>query len=185
MSAASASWGDTLRAAKLRRKRLVRRAGIGAAGGIALLATAVFPPAPRLVWNASASAPIGLYVVSPGAPAAAGDIVIARVPEHYRRLAAIRGYLPINVPLVKRVAAIAGDEVCAFGGSIRVNGTWVTARHDIDGAGRIMPMWFGCVRLHGDQRFLLMDAPSSFDGRYFGVTEGRDIIGKARLLWAR
>jgi type IV secretory pathway protease TraF len=30
-----------------------------------------------------------------------------------------------------------------------------------------------------------MDAPASFDGRYFGVTEGRDIVGKARLLWAR
>ena len=43
----------------------------------------------------------------------------------------------------------------------------------------------GCVRLRGDQRFLLMDAPASFDGRYFGVTEGTDIVGKARLLWAR
>jgi type IV secretory pathway protease TraF len=35
------------------------------------------------------------------------------------------------------------------------------------------------------QLFLLMEASASFDGRYFGVTKGRDIIGKARLLWAR
>jgi type IV secretory pathway protease TraF len=48
-----------------------------------------------------------------------------------------------------------------------------------------MPFWLGCMRLRGEQRFLLMDAPDSFDGRYFGVTEGSDIIGKAELLWAR
>ena len=178
-------WGDTLRAHKARRRRLARRASLGAIGAVALLATAAFPPAPRLVWNASASAPIGLYAVSPGARAKPGEMVIARLPEPYRRLAATRRYLPMNVPLVKRVAAYAGDEVCAFGQEIFVNGRWIAERRTADGAGRPMPMWSGCVRLRGDQLFLLMDAPASFDGRYFGVTNGADIIGKARLLWAR
>ncbi len=58
-------------------------------------------------------------------------------------------------------------------------------RRIADGAGRIMPMWAGCVRLRGRQLFLLTDAPASFDGRYFGLTEGTEIVGKARLLWAR
>lgn len=179
------AWGDALRAAKARRRRLVRRAAIGAIGGIALLATAAFPPAPRLVWNGSASAPIGLYAVSPGALVEPGDMVIARVPERYRRLAATRRYLPMNVPLVKRVVATAGDEVCALGLEIFVNGRWIAERLVADGAGRPMPMWSGCVRLREHQLFLLMDAPASFDGRYFGVTEGADIVGKAQLLWAR
>lgn len=48
-----------------------------------------------------------------------------------------------------------------------------------------MPTWTGCTRLHGPQLFLLMDNAASFDGRYFGPTEGKDIIGKARLLWRR
>lgn len=91
----------------------------------------------------------------------------------------------MNVPLVKRVAAYSSDEVCALGQEIFVNGSWIAERLMVDGAGRPTPMWSGCVRLRGDQRFLLMDAPASFDGRYFGVTEGADIIGKARLLWAR
>ncbi|GAM00315.1 S26 family signal peptidase [Sphingomonas parapaucimobilis] len=178
-------WGDTLRAAKTRHRRRVRRIGIGAVGIAVLLSTVALPPAPRLVWNASASAPIGLYAVAPGIAAQPGDMVVARLPEPYRRLAATRRYLPLNVPLVKRVAAAPGDDVCALGPLIFVNGRPVAKRLDVDRAGRPLPHWSGCRRLRGDQRFLLMDAPASFDGRYFGVTEGVDIIGKARLLWAR
>lgn len=178
-------WGDALRARKARRRQRAQRSLIVAIGGGMLLATAIVPPAPRLVWNASASAPIGLYAVSPGASTSPGDMVIAWVPGPYRRLAATRRYLPMNVPLVKRVAAVAGDEVCALGPAIFVNGRAIAERRQADGAGRPMPIWTGCVRLRGDQRFLLMDSPMSFDGRYFGVTEGSDMIGKARLLWAR
>ena len=178
-------WGDALRAAKLQRRKLARRAALIAIGGTILLGSAVFPPAPRLVWNASASAPIGLYTVAPDSLAEPGDMVIARVPEPFRRLAAIRRYLPMNVPLVKRVAAAAGDEVCALDQEIFVNGRPAAERRRVDGAGRVMPMWSGCVLLRGRQLFLLTDAPASFDGRYFGVTEGTDIVGRARLLWAR
>jgi conjugative transfer signal peptidase TraF len=178
------AWGDALRAAKLRRRILARRAVAVATGSIVVLGSAALPPAPRLVWNASASAPIGLYAVSPGVPTAPGDMAIVRLPERHRRLAATRRYLPMNVPLVKRVAASARDEVCASGQQIWVNGRLVVERMGVDGAGRPMPSWTGCVRLRGKQRFLLMDAPASFDGRYFGVTDGSDIIGKARLLWA-
>lgn len=179
------AWGDALRAAKTRRRRLGRRMAVIAIGTTILVGSAAFPPAPRLVWNASASAPIGLYAVAPGRLAEAGDMVIARVPEPFRLLAATRHYLPLNVPLVKRVAAAAGDEVCALGREIFINGRLAAVRRAADGVGRAMPMWSGCVRLRGRQLFLLMDAPASFDGRYFGMTEGTDIIGKARLLWAR
>lgn len=179
------AWGDALRAAKLRRRMLERRIALVAIGAGIVLASAAFPPVPRFVWNASASAPIGLYSVSPGSLAEPGDMVIARVPEPFRRLAATRRYLPMNVPLVKRVAASAGDEVCALGQEIFVNGRWTIERRLTDGAGRAMPMWSGCVRLRGRQLFLLMNSPASFDGRYFGVTEGGDVIGKARLLWSR
>jgi len=179
------AWGDALRADKLRRTRLRRRIAIGGIGITVLLASATVPPAPRLVWNASASAPVGLYSVTPGASAEPGDMVIARIPEPFRRLAAERRYLPMNVPLVKRVAAQAGDEVCALGQEIFVNGGWTAERRLADGQGRPMPTWSGCIRLHGRQLFLLMDNPASFDGRYFAATEGRDIIGKAHLLWRR
>lgn len=178
-------WGDVLRARKCRRRQLRRLAAAGAIGTAALIATAVFPPVPRLVWNASDSARIGLYAVSPRAPARPGDMVIARVPEPLRRFAATRRYLPINVPLVKRVAATSGDEVCGLGLDIFVNRRWIAERQFKDSAGRPIPTWSGCLQLSQDQYFLLTDNPASFDGRYFGVTKGTDIIGKARLVWPR
>ncbi len=179
------AWGDQLRAAKQRRRILGRRIAIIGAGITMIGLSIAFPPAPRLVWNASASAPIGLYAVTPGAAIDPGDMVIARVPEPLRMMAARRRYIPANVPLVKHVAAAAGDEVCALGGQIFVNGRWLAERRVADAKGRRMPWWNGCVRLRGRQLFLLMsDSPASFDGRYFGVTEGSQVVGKARLLWA-
>ncbi|QDX25214.1 S26 family signal peptidase [Sphingomonas suaedae] len=178
------AWGEALRAAKRTRRLRVAALAIGA-GVLALGATIVTPPAPRLLWNASASAPIGLYRVEPGKRAAVGDMVVARMPLPWRRLAAVRGYLPQNVPLVKRVAAVAGSEVCASGAAILVDGRAVARRVRHDARGRAMPWWRGCVRLSGGQQLLLMDAPASFDGRYFGVTEGSDIVGRAVLIWRR
>lgn len=180
------AWGDQLRAQRAKRRRLGRRIAIIGAGITVLGLTAAFPPAPRLVWNASASAPIGLYAVTPGAEADPGGMVIARVPDPWRMLAASRHYLPANVPLVKRVAAGPGDEICALGPEIFINGRWAAARLSADPHGRPMPWWNGCVRLHGHQFFLLMSSsPASFDGRYFGVTDGTQIVGKARPLWTR
>ncbi len=178
------AWGDALRAARRTRRLRLATFGIGA-GVLALAGTIVAPPAPRLLWNASASAPVGLYRVAPGTPAVVGDMVVARVPLPWRRLAAVRGYLPQNVPLIKRVAAGSGSEICASGAMILVDGRVVARRLRRDGQGRAMPWWSGCMRLSGGQQLLLMDAPGSFDGRYFGVTEGADIVGRAVLLWQR
>lgn len=159
-----------------------------ALGGLAgaLVSTLLIEPRPWLLWNASASAPVGLYAVGEAAPLARGDMVIAHVPVGFRMFAARRHYLPANVPLVKRVAAVPGDEVCAVGARVMVNGRLVARRLDRDGAGRPMPWWSGCAELGTGEVFLLMtDSRASFDGRYFGVTEADDVVGKARLIWRR
>ena len=178
------AWGATLRRARQRRRR--RRIGL-AAGLPALLlaATIACPPTPRLVWNASPSVPIGLYRLVPGAPIARGDLVVARLSAPWRTLAARRHYLPAGVPLVKRVAAVAGDRVCATGATIWRDGVAIARRRAADPRGRPLPRWHGCVRLQSGQLFLLAPRADSFDGRYFGVTESDQIIGRARLLWRR
>lgn len=151
---------------------------------LALSATSIMPPRPQLVWNSSASAPIGLYAVSEASGLTPGDMVIARLPGEFRMFAARRHYLPANVPLVKRVAAVPGDRVCAVGARIFVNGRLAASRLARDGAGRVMPRWAGCVLLADGRYFLLMvESDASFDGRYFGFSEASDIVGKARLLW--
>lgn len=153
---------------------------------IVLLSLATFsPPRPLLIWNVSASAPVGLYRIGGPDAVAAGDMVAARVPGRWRRLAGERQYIPVNVPLVKRVAAVPGDRVCAIGETVIVNGRRVARRRQADRRGRPMPWWTGCVTLRDGMLFLLMSAPDSFDGRYFGPTEAGDVIGRARLIWRR
>ena len=101
-------------------------------------------------------------------------------------LAARRHYLPANVPLVKRVVAVAGDTVCAVGPVVSVNGAVVAERRRFDAARRRLPWWEGCATLgEGALLLLMIDVPDSFDGRYFGPTGAEDVIGRARLIWAR
>jgi conjugative transfer signal peptidase TraF len=178
------AWGEEMRWACRRRsaRRLIAGLAIGS-GALGL--TIAWPPAPRVVWNASASAPIGLYRVYPDGSVKVGDMVVARLPARFRAIAAERHYLPANVPLVKRVAAVAGSQVCADGRTILVDGRPVAVRQTADPHGRMLPWWGGCVHLRSRELFLLMDAPDSFDGRYVGVTEGDDVIGRAVLLWRR
>jgi conjugative transfer signal peptidase TraF len=112
--------------------------------------------------------------------------VLARAPLWARRLAAERRYLPIGVPIIKRMAAVAGDVVCASGDAISIDGRLVAHRLAVDWMGRPLPPWEGCETLGAGEFFLLMaDAPDSFDGRYFGVTERRDIIGRLVPLWTQ
>jgi conjugative transfer signal peptidase TraF len=113
-------------------------------------------------------------------------MVVSQMPSAWRQLASSRRYLPANVPLLKRVAAIPGDTVCAREAEIWINGHATARRLAKDGLGRPMPAWSGCRRLGRNELFLLMaESPASFDGRYFGPTARTGIIGRAHLLWAR
>jgi conjugative transfer signal peptidase TraF len=179
-------WGEALRAARARRTTLRRRAAWLGVGIAALAATIAMPPRPRLVWNASASAPLGLYGITYNSTIRHGSTVLARLPAEMRALAAARHYLPSNVPLIKSVAALSGDEVCAVGDSVFIDGEPVVTRRSFDSARRMMPWWEGCHRLRDGELFLLMPgSAASFDGRYFGVTARADVIGKAHLIWRR
>jgi conjugative transfer signal peptidase TraF len=177
--------GDELRADRTRRRKRLQLVGATATLVAALGATIGWSPHPRLLWNVSASAPIGLWRVAPDVPVERGDMVVARLGEPWRSLAAGRHYLPSNVPLIKRVAAEPGDRVCAIGADITVGGVRIATRRQHDGAGRAMPHWQGCQVLQGGATLLLMDDPASFDGRYFGPTARGDIIGRAYPLWLR
>ncbi len=93
-----------------------------------------------------------------------------------------RGVLPQGKLLIKRVAAAAGDKVCRLADEVSVNGH-VVARANASGAGGVaLPSWQGCTTLSAVQVFLLGDTANSYDGRYFGVTSVRDIVGRAAIL---
>jgi len=170
----------------LRRRPRRRFVALSGMAGAALLGASALHPVPRLVWNASASAPVGLYWVKPEAPILRGDLVLATPPDTARRLAAERGYLPAGVPLVKRVAALSGDLVCVDEGEVRFGGRHVAWTISADRQGRPLPQWDGCRSLLDGEVFLLMaDVPDSFDSRYFGPVGWDQIAGRLVPLWTR
>ncbi|MBN9533224.1 MAG: S26 family signal peptidase [Alphaproteobacteria bacterium] len=139
---------------------------------------------PWLVWNASASVPIGFYTVSPPRSLHVGDIAVVRLPNGIAAMLAARHSLPRGVLLIKPIAALAGQTVCRHGLTIRIGGRVVGEALPRDRLGRPLPVWQGCRLLTGRDVFLMNPAvPDSFDGRYFGVVPISAVIGRAAPLW--
>ena len=125
--------------------------------------------APALLWNASASAPIGLYRLAPASPVEVGDLVVATPPAALADFLAERGYLPRGVPLLKHVFALAGATVCRNGASVIVDGHVSGTALEQDTGGRALPIWQGCRLLSWGEIFLMNVAVAdSLDSRYFG-----------------
>jgi len=137
---------------------------------------------PRVIYNASDSVPRGWYRVVPTDALAVGDLVAVRLPAKFAHVAAARGYLPIGVPLIKRIAAVHPQEVCVRARAVYVDGVRVAQLRRHDGAGRVLGGWSGCRALRRDELFLLGDHDSSFDSRYIGPLILDCVIGHAETL---
>src|SRR5215470_2219703 len=87
---------------------------VALAGVIAMVVGCIPFPASksrqRFAYNASGSAPLGLYWIDFVAPNR-GDLVVVRPSVELSRLMAERDILPCNTLLLKTVAAFAGDKV--------------------------------------------------------------------------
>jgi conjugative transfer signal peptidase TraF len=139
---------------------------------------------PKLIWNASASTPIGLYRIRPAGRLAVGDLVAVDAPEPLASFLADNGFLPRGVPLMKRVAGLPGQEVCRNGLAITVDGIEIGKALEHDHLGRPLPVWQGCRRIVGGEVFLMnAQVHDSLDGRYFGSIATSLIIGRATPLW--
>ena len=139
---------------------------------------------PWVVWNASASVPVGLYAVDAIIDVHAGDLVVVRPPEPLARFLADGGYLPRGVPLMKNVAALAGQTVCRIGHSVTVDANEMGEARERDSRGRPLPVWEGCRVIGQDEVFLMNPrSADSLDGRYFGPLPSASIVGRAIPLW--
>ncbi|MGH6652959.1 MAG: S26 family signal peptidase [Sphingopyxis sp.] len=169
----------------MNRRILSVTAATAALFGTLFVAVALAAPAPRLVWNASASAPIGLYRIDTDAAPQVGDLVAIDPPPELAGFLAARGYLPRGLPLLKRVAALPGALVCRSGTFVTIDGTGVARALARDRANRPLPVWTGCRSVGRGELFLLNTAPDSLDGRYFGALPAAGLIGTAHPLLTR
>ncbi|ARW15229.1 MULTISPECIES: S26 family signal peptidase [Acetobacteraceae] len=147
-------------------------------------ASMVVHPAPRLIWNETASVPVGLYRLHRNPTPHVGDLVAVRLPAREAMLLAKRGYLPPGVPLLKPVAAIAGQSVCRIGQRVTIDGKFTGDAQSLDHRGRPLPVWQGCRHLAFGEVFVMNPAePRSLDGRYFGPLPLSTVIGRATPVW--
>ena len=140
--------------------------------------------APKLIWNASASTPVGFYTIEEPGPVAVTDLVAVDAPEPLATFLSDGGYLPRGVPLLKRVAALPGQRVCRSGLAITVDGVPMGEALDRDRRGRPLPIWQGCRLVANGELFLMnWQVRDSLDGRYFGPLPATAVIGRATPLY--
>ncbi|MGO4563185.1 S26 family signal peptidase [Mesorhizobium sp. 2RAF21] len=158
---------------------------LAAATALAALSVTTFSAMPmKLLWNATASAPIGLYAVGLADKLQTGDLVVVRPDEALEDFMVERRYIGRGVPLLKHIAALSGQQVCRIGRDIMIDGRFAAAALDRDSRGRELPVWQGCQHIAPNVVFLLNPAArDSLDSRYFGPLPVTDVIGKAHSLY--
>jgi type IV secretory pathway protease TraF len=150
---------------------------------IAILAVLLIwlSPRPYLIWNASKSVPIGWYIVEHRQPKL-HEIAVVKLEDWPELYASSRGYLPINVWLLKPVATLSPALVCRYGRYVFIDGKLVARARVFDHQYRILPHWNGCYSLKSDELFLIARPKDSFDSRYFGPVKMGQVAGMAHRI---
>ena len=149
-----------------------------------LLLSTVEGTTPHYIWNASNSVPIGLYRIQPITTLAVTELVAIQPPDLLAAFLDLNGYLPLGVPMLKRVLALPGQTVCRNGLTIAVDGIDVGQAHKRDARGHPLPVWQGCrVIADGDVFVMNWQSTDSLDSRYFGPLPASAVIGRAVPVW--
>jgi len=155
-------------------------------GAVALIMSTMGEATPIYIWNASKSVPIGLYQLRPAGRLAVTQLGAVRPPELLATFLDLNGYLPIGVPMLKRVLALPGQTVCRKGSTISVDAIDMGEALSRDSRGRPLPVWQGCrVVVDGEVFLMNWQSEDSLDGRYFGLVPHSSVIGKALPVWTR
>jgi conjugative transfer signal peptidase TraF len=140
--------------------------------------------------NKTASMPLGIYRLRPArAEPLARDLLVAICPSgDALRVGLARGYLrpgpcPGNVePLLKRIAAVAGDAVSVTDSRVAIDGSALpnSGRVARDCQDRAVPrIPAGTYRILPGKIWLFAPVPRSWDSRYFGPQRAADVVGIA------
>jgi conjugative transfer signal peptidase TraF len=164
-----------------------------ASGGVLvgmLLATAPIALGVRL--NLTDSLPRGLYIET-HERIGRGSLVVECLPLSLATFAMQRGWLGKGscasgvMPILKQVAAVAGDEVEITDAYVAVNGQmlWRTRTLHLDSQGRWVPAVPRGTRMLKEGEVFLMatSIPNSWDGRYTGPAQLSDLVATVQPVW--
>src|SRR3546814_15973931 len=111
--------------------------------GVGMAIAAFIPTPTKLIWNATASAPIGFYTVEPAERIAVPELVAIMPPEPLADFMVERGYVGRDVPLPKRVLGLPGQRVCSTGSAVNDDGVEMGEALARDRTCRELPFWQG------------------------------------------
>ena len=157
-----------------------------ALGVVSLVAPAFLQLHRMIVWNASASVPVGLYLLETTDGRYISELVAVVPPEPLATFLAAGNYLPRGVPMLKHVLALPGQTVCRDGLVVTVDKVAVGMARERDRSGRALPVWQGCRVVAQDALFLMnLRSADSLDGRYFGPLPRSAVTGRAHPVWTK
>eukprot|EP01037_Dinobryon_pediforme_P001384 gene1383-1405_t len=137
---------------------------------MATVGAAFVKPFPRLIWNTSASTPIGLCAVRPPGALRNTELVAVTAPEPVASFLADGA----TCRAAERLSAWAAQYIDQIDGDAQAR----------DRRGRDLPDWQGCQTVAAGDVFLMNPGfPDCLDGRYFGPLPASSIVGQAVPLW--
>ncbi len=165
-------------------KRRVTTALLTVGAAALVLSTIGIKPTTYYIWNASESAPIGLYLIQPTGRLFVTKLLAVEPPEPLATFLADGRYLPRGIPMLKRVLALPGQTVCRDKLTVTIDNIEMGKARERDSRGRPLPIWQGCRIIAEGEVFLMnWQSPDSLDGRYFGALPTNAIVGLAEPLW--
>jgi conjugative transfer signal peptidase TraF len=146
-----------------------------------------------LHFNFTPSMPIGIYRLTPLSKSGVerSSFVAVCAPPVAAELGRRRGYLAAGrcpttaEPLLKIVAAVAGDSVTVSAKGVAVNGCLLphSRAFSHDAAGRRLSPWpHGHFQLRRGELWLYAANGRSWDSRYFGPLKDTNVVARAFLL---
>jgi type IV secretory pathway protease TraF len=148
---------------------------------IAMLLVPQSMRSPVLIWNATPSAPVGLYLVT-GKTLETGRRVAVRPPQAVRELGVRYRLMRSDDLLIKTAAARSGDVLCEREGRLERNGLDIGGRGPVGPGPGLFASGAPCRRLRPGELLLLGDGERSWDGRSFGLVSEHEVVGVVEPL---
>lgn len=162
--------------------------------GVSLFIAGVVIFMRQLVYNPTPSLQRGYYFSYPAFSYAVNDIVVFCINDrtqvsvmHELKLPHVSGACLYDAPyLMKRVAAVANDDVYITDGGVIINGSMARNSNPLDGYGKLVfpKLHPNKFHLREHEFFVLGQTGHSYDSRYFGIIKDDQIFWKAKLILA-
>lgn len=149
-------------------------------------ALALRQDAPWILQNVSPSSPLGFYFYTGDAPRIGDYLAFHPHGRGFERVTEATGLPMPEVPMLKRVIAGPGDQVCYSREHdvFRVNDGPPLGIEERAFQGRKIPLWEGCRALTAREYFVHSDRiPNSLDSRFYGPVQASTIVGTYAPLW--